>query len=104
MKIAHHTLKGNILIDDQRNARLCDFGISHMLTEEGTSGLTTVSEHTGTERYLSYELVVSEDAPTTASDVYALACIGLQVSREGFCGDFLLSKRPSVYLSTTSVC
>lgn len=43
----------------------------------------TTSQHTGTERYLSYELVTAEDIcqPTTASDVYALACIGLEVSQ-----------------------
>jgi len=82
MPIAKSAPKLNILIDDQRNPRLCDFGISCMLTQPGTTGLTTTSPHHGTERYLSYELVVSEDAcsPTTASDVYALACIGLEVS------------------------
>jgi serine/threonine protein kinase len=77
-------LKRNIIVDDQRNARLCDFGISRALTAPGTSGLTTTSAHTGTERYLSYELVVAEDAcsPTTASDVYALGCIGFEMSRD----------------------
>jgi serine/threonine protein kinase len=75
-------LKGNILIDDELNARICDFGIARLLAEEGTSGFTTTSEHTGTERYLSYELILSDElsAPTTASDVYALACIGLEAS------------------------
>ena len=70
--------KGNILIDEQWNARLCDFGISRMLTEAGESGDTTTSPHTGTARYLSYELLHAR-APTTASDVYALACTGLEV-------------------------
>jgi hypothetical protein len=57
-----------------------------MVTEAGATGLTTTSPHTGTVPYLSYELVVSEDTciPTTASDVHALACIGLEVSRENF--------------------
>jgi len=73
-------LKGNILIDEQWNARLCDFGISRMLTEAGTSGDTTTSAHTGTARYLSYELLENTCIPTTASDVYALACTGLEVS------------------------
>jgi hypothetical protein len=52
------------------------------MAEEGTSGFTTTSEHTGTERYLSYELILSDEmcAPTPASDVYALACIGLEAS------------------------
>ena len=78
--IAQHNPKGNILIDGHRNARLCDFGISRELTEAGTTGLTTTSAHTGTERYLSYELLEETCVPTTASDVYALACTGLEVS------------------------
>ena len=86
MPIAQHTPKANILIDDQGNARLCDFGISRELTEAGTSGLTTTSAHTGTERYLSYELLEDTCVPTTASDVYALACTGLEVGSVDFWG------------------
>lgn len=43
--------------------------------------MTTTSEHTGTTRYLAPELVMSEEsvAPTLASDVYALGCLGLEV-------------------------
>jgi serine/threonine protein kinase len=45
--------------------------------------MTTTTEHTGTERYLAPELVMADDGgrPTTASDVYALGCIGLEVCR-----------------------
>jgi serine/threonine protein kinase len=44
--------------------------------------MTTTSEHTGTTRYLAPELVASEENvdPTTESDVYALGCLGLEVS------------------------
>jgi serine/threonine protein kinase len=42
--------------------------------------MTTTTEHTGTERYLAPELVTSNlPTPTTASDVYALGCLGLEV-------------------------
>jgi serine/threonine protein kinase len=46
-------------------------------------GMTTTSEHTGTERYLAPELVISEENvnPITASDMYALGCLGLEVCR-----------------------
>jgi len=74
-----HCLKGNILNDDEGNPRICDFGLAHMFLHEGHSGLTTTSEHTGTERYLAPELIISEDRPTVASDAYALGCIGLEV-------------------------
>jgi serine/threonine protein kinase len=80
MVIAQCNPKGNILIDEQRNARLCDFGISRELTATGASGLTTTSTHTGTMRYLSYELLEDGCIPTTDSDIYALACVGLEVS------------------------
>ena len=49
--------------------------------EQGHSGMTTTSAHTGTDRYLAYELVVSAGhaVPTAASDIYATGCIGLEV-------------------------
>jgi serine/threonine protein kinase len=70
----------NVLIDDDGRARICDFGLVRILSDEIT-GMTTTTTHTGTARYLAYELVVSDQPlPTTASDVYAIGCIGLDVS------------------------
>ena len=72
----------NVLVDDHGVAKLCDFGLLRLAHESARTGMTTASSHTGTTRYLSYELVsVTPDdpKPTTESDVYALACIGLQV-------------------------
>jgi serine/threonine protein kinase len=74
--------KGNILIDDQGVARICDFGQARIFMEEGDhSGMTTTSLHRGTERYLPHELVTSDDANqlTKASDVYSMGCVGLFV-------------------------
>jgi serine/threonine protein kinase len=44
--------------------------------------MTTTSEHTGTPRYLAPELAATDETvyPTTSSDVYALGCLGLEVS------------------------
>lgn len=92
------------MIDEKLNPRICDFGLARILLEEGTSGLTTTSEHSGTERYLAYELVVSDDmcVPTLSSDVYALACIGLEVGAHiGSYMPHLTSSR--VYSSTATV-
>jgi serine/threonine protein kinase len=73
----------NVLVDDNGVAKICDFGLLRLVRESAPTGMTTTSSHTGTTRYLSYELVSDGDdddpKPTTASDVYALACIGMQV-------------------------
>ncbi|KIM30189.1 hypothetical protein M408DRAFT_22230 [Serendipita vermifera MAFF 305830] len=79
--LIHGDLKPrNVLINESGSAQICDFGLSRIFLEEGSTGMTTTSVHTGTERYLARELVVEGDEarPTTASDVYAMGCIGLE--------------------------
>ncbi|KAG8807742.1 hypothetical protein FRC17_004283, partial [Serendipita sp. 399] len=69
----------NILIDDNGEARLCDFGLVRYVQETGT-GTTTTTAHTGTARYLAQELVApgSDPKPTTKTDCHALGCIALE--------------------------
>ncbi|KIM28119.1 hypothetical protein M408DRAFT_52112, partial [Serendipita vermifera MAFF 305830] len=79
--VVHGDLKpGNILIDNDLTPKICDFGLARILSDEGDTGMTTTSEHTGTVRYLSPELVSSGTSvpPTLASDVYALGSLGLE--------------------------
>jgi serine/threonine protein kinase len=98
-------MKGNVLIDDNGVAKICDFGLVRILMEEGDqSGMTTTSAHRGTERYLPYELVTTQDANelTMASDVYSMGCIGLFVC---FFQDHLYHLTvPLVCLSSGSLC
>ncbi|KAG8830157.1 hypothetical protein FRC17_005330 [Serendipita sp. 399] len=85
-RIVHGDLKpSNVLIDDHGVAKICDFGLVAFFLETGTTGLTTTSPYSGTERYLAPELILSENHVqiTTLSDVYALGCIGLEDGRQG---------------------
>ncbi|KAG8819138.1 hypothetical protein FRC17_010593 [Serendipita sp. 399] len=70
-------LRANILIDESGVPKICDFGLVRLFLEAGQTGFTTTSEHTGTMRYLSPELVAGNPV-STASDIYALGCIGLE--------------------------
>ncbi|KIM20322.1 hypothetical protein M408DRAFT_82174, partial [Serendipita vermifera MAFF 305830] len=64
----------NVIIDDSGCPRICDFGLAQIFYDEADSGMTTTTEHTGTDRYLAPELLVDEvnTRPTAASDVYAV--------------------------------
>jgi len=73
----------NILIDDAGHSQICDFGLVRIHLDHGRSGMTTTSHHFGTERYLAWELSEGENPPSTASDVYAVGCIGLEVRKIG---------------------
>ncbi|KIM21076.1 hypothetical protein M408DRAFT_81026, partial [Serendipita vermifera MAFF 305830] len=85
--IVHGDLKpGNVLIDDRERPTICDFGLAQIFLEEGATGMTTTSEHTGTARYLAPELVSSDHTvpPTKESDMYAVGCLGLEVRNSLF--------------------
>jgi len=73
--------QANILIDNEGRPQLCDFGLVRIYLDQGHSGMTTTSPHTGTARYLAYELLRDEEdiKPTKESDIFALGCIGLEV-------------------------
>ena len=63
-------------------AQLCDFGLVRLIHDQMATGLTTTTAHTGTARYLSLELVEADEVtmPTTASDIWALGCVGMEVN------------------------
>lgn len=74
--VIHRDLKpSNILFDEQGNAYLSDFGLSHV--EKATTAITG-SSFAGTPEYMAPELGVSESTITAAVDIYALGVILFQ--------------------------
>lgn len=85
MQTTHGDLKpANILIDDDGNACLCDFGLASFLGEEAGTGFTTTTEYVGTARYAAPEIFNRPvDAvgfmATPASDVFSFGCVVYEV-------------------------
>ncbi|PVF94258.1 kinase-like protein [Serendipita vermifera] len=79
--VVHGDLKPlNVLVTSEGVGQICDFGLIRLLQEDVDTGMTTTTAYTGTTRYLAYELVkqMGTAVPTTATDVYALGCLGLE--------------------------
>ncbi|KAG8955752.1 hypothetical protein FRC04_007743 [Tulasnella sp. 424] len=81
--ICHGDLKpANVLIKENLDAVLCDFGLARFILESGVSfGLTTSKTPKGSIRYMAPELVLPEkpNLHTLESDVWAWACTVFEV-------------------------
>ena len=74
--------QGNILIDNDGVARLCDFGLAHLVSDADVTA--TATSNVGTIRYAAPELRRPEDddenvRASTQTDIYSLACIAYEV-------------------------
>ena len=72
------TLQGNVLIDDGEHAQLADFGLA--IVTDATLG-TTSTKRSGSSRWMAPELLDPQVKfkRTHASDVYAFACLCIEV-------------------------
>jgi serine/threonine protein kinase len=69
-KVIHRDLKSvNILLDDQKRARICDFGLSRVLTFEPMSGVV------GTAQWMAPEVFRSDPVYATPVDVYSFGVL-----------------------------
>ncbi|KAG8980217.1 hypothetical protein FRB90_007746 [Tulasnella sp. 427] len=80
--VCHGDLKpANVLVSDDLEAVLCDFGLATLIDEAGTSsGLTTSRTVKGTSRYMDPDLILNSDKKHNLfSDVWAWACTAFEV-------------------------
>lgn len=77
--VVHSDIKpANVVVSDEGNAKICDFGISKLM-QENPSGLTTTASIKGTLRYSSPDMLDLDGKSTTASDVWAFGMLILHV-------------------------
>ncbi|KIO20131.1 hypothetical protein M407DRAFT_140421 [Tulasnella calospora MUT 4182] len=76
--VVHGDLKAlNVLVTDDRNAVLCDFGLTIVL-QDGPTGLTTAEGFRGTIRWCSLEVLLGERRSST-SDVWSWGCLVMEI-------------------------
>ena len=77
--VIHRDLKpGNILVDQDGNIKILDFGISKLLENEENTALTMTGTRLLTPRYAAPEQIKQQNI-TTATDLYALGIIFYQL-------------------------
>lgn len=75
-----HTLQANILLDDDGDVRLADFGLSRFTdAEQSTMGVSTW--HPGATRWMPPEVLLGAQCDY-AGDVYSFACVCVEVSQD----------------------
>ncbi|KAF7360946.1 hypothetical protein MSAN_01124700 [Mycena sanguinolenta] len=97
VNIVHGDLRGaNILVDDDGNARLADFGLAGFIDSETTGKSSTRS---GTTRWMAPELLCPPPGTsfrrTFASDIWAFGCVVCEIWTEG--------TEPFQHLSETAI-
>ncbi|KAF7974055.1 hypothetical protein HWV62_13455 [Athelia sp. TMB] len=82
--IVHGNLKcTNILVNDDHEARICDFGMSTVIEELGETSASSTSSVEISARWLAPELLEGTDgSPTVPADIYSFAMAILELFTE----------------------
>lgn len=93
--------KSNILIDNNRSARIADFGLTSLLPHPSISISITAPALGGTLPWMAPELLDGTSPPSSESDIYALGMVIYEVWRPGLSGRSALMD-PSCRFSHTN--
>eukprot|EP00041_Stephanoeca_diplocostata_P033130 m.1085605 g.1085605 ORF g.1085605 m.1085605 type:complete len:562 (-) comp24279_c0_seq39:4214-5899(-) len=90
--ITHNDIKSaNILLDKDFEAKICDFGLSHLRSKtSSTSSIRSDGQRGGTSAYMAPELLDFDVAPSESSEVYAFGILMNEIisETEPYCDDF----------------
>ncbi|KAK1216388.1 Rho guanine nucleotide exchange factor [Marasmius sp. AFHP31] len=84
LKITHGDLKGyNVLVGDDRIARITDFGLSQVIGDQRLTSLSSMAGRQGPTRWLAPEIMENgRNMISQESDVYAYGCVCYELSRD----------------------
>jgi len=82
--------KSNILIDNNRSARIADFGLTSLLPHPSISISVTAPALGGTLPWMAPELLDWTSPPSSESDIYALGMVIYEVCHPGSNGGLAL--------------
>jgi eukaryotic-like serine/threonine-protein kinase len=78
--VIHRDLKpANILVDEQGQPKILDFGVARAIGHEQFTRMTAAGEILGTLPYMSWEQLVGDARIDARSDVYALGAVGYEL-------------------------
>ncbi|KAG8934244.1 hypothetical protein FRC02_010305 [Tulasnella sp. 418] len=76
--LVHGVVKGaNVLVNDYGRAKLCDIGLTHLLTRDNQRIL--LSDPASRMRWMAHEILKKEQLSTAYSDVWSFGCVVMEV-------------------------
>ncbi|KAG9023562.1 hypothetical protein FRB95_012904 [Tulasnella sp. JGI-2019a] len=78
--VVHGDLKAdNVLVNDEEEAQLCDFGLSRFVDDPQLAVFFTSKGSNGTTRWCAPEILAEEGLCNQRSDIYSFACLGIEI-------------------------
>jgi serine/threonine protein kinase len=74
--VMHRDIKpANVLIDDQCQITICDFGLARCMINQPTTSKRRLSTHISSRWYRSPEIILTQESYDSKIDIWAMGCI-----------------------------